>query len=63
VRTPFALADREAGGHPDPGAYATHGEYLAAWDYWRAVRRDAYPTDAELDARWDAQMWKLGPLR
>lgn len=60
MRQPFALAAREAGPHPNRGDFATLLEYHTAWYYWRAVRRDAYLTDAEINAKLEAFAWKLG---
>ena len=59
MRAPLALADREVGDEPRYADYANPGEHTAAWHYWRAVRRDAYPTAAELDARTEALGWAI----
>lgn len=51
MKDPFGLALREVGPEPYRYDYATVDDYIAAWRYWRAVRRDAYPTTAELESR------------
>lgn len=65
MRDPFRLANRESGPEPHrpdfgpAGDQVTLGNYLAAWHYWRAVRRDATLTPAEQDAYLDAAQWRL----
>lgn len=36
---------------PKHGDFATTADYLRAWYLWRAIRRDAEPTNAERDVR------------
>lgn len=51
------LAERESGPMPDRRLYAPGPDglqaYFRAWQLWRAIRRDAQLTDAELCARFD----------
>jgi hypothetical protein len=47
----IGLGDREAGPEPYRPDFGSYGNYTAAWYYWRAVRRDARLTGAEMDAR------------
>lgn len=45
------LPDREAGPQPRLHWYSTLDAYSAAYQLWRAIRRDADLTDPERDAR------------
>lgn len=52
------MPDRLAFG--EPGDPDSHGAYLSAWHLWRAIRRDAQLTNAELDARFRVLAERLG---
>jgi hypothetical protein len=57
VRYPFALADTEVGPEPRYADFPSLETYTAAWHYWRAVRRDAYPVRAEQDTLNEVLEW------
>jgi hypothetical protein len=54
------LFDREAGPAPERHDFPDLDSYLLTWRIWRAQRRDGELTDAERDAQFGAQVWKLG---
>lgn len=57
-RSARTLEDREAG--PQPQHDDDPATYLQRWHLWRAIRRDARLTDAELDARFRVLSERLG---
>lgn len=53
------LEDREAGPEPYRPDFGPLEDYLAAWHYWRAVRRDARLTGAEADVQLAVQIERV----